>query len=106
MELCGGKIEKFFTFILSSGQSFDGRYSVKSNKLMGLADMCKLLGVADLNSFHMLLFTYDGQFRFNIAVFDDKLVEIIFTGTPISKGKSIQKTAILKLLEYGLQLLV
>lgn len=86
MENCGGNISKFLRFILSNGKSFEGRFCVKSNKLSGLIGMCKLLGLDSLNSFHVLLFTYDGHFSFNIAAFDEKYVEVIFTGTPVSSG--------------------
>uniref|UniRef100_A0A166DDP0 TF-B3 domain-containing protein n=1 Tax=Daucus carota subsp. sativus TaxID=79200 RepID=A0A166DDP0_DAUCS len=84
VENCGGNISKFLHFILSNGKSFEGRFCVKSNKLSGLIGMCKLLGLDSLNSFHVLLFTYDGHFSFNIAAFDEKYVEVIFTGTPVS----------------------
>ncbi|KAK1372883.1 hypothetical protein POM88_029076 [Heracleum sosnowskyi] len=45
-----------------------------------------LNGLPDLNSFHMLLFTFDGYLNFDISAFDANMFEIVFPGSPIRCG--------------------
>ncbi|KAK1394676.1 hypothetical protein POM88_013732 [Heracleum sosnowskyi] len=76
-------------FSLNNGRNFQGSYMENGPKITGFERMCRMLGVHDLNCFHLMLFTYNGNHSFDVAVFDESLVEIIFPGDASSNGNDL-----------------
>ena len=50
--------------------------------------MLEILGEVALNGVRHFLFTFDGTSMVLISAFDSELNEIVFPGTPMSKGKT------------------
>ncbi|KAK1364110.1 TF-B3 domain-containing protein [Heracleum sosnowskyi] len=83
---CASALYYHFRMVLSNGKNFLARYDRDSSKITGFHSMCEILGLPDLNSFHMLLFTFDGYLKFDISAFDANMFEIVFPGSPIRYG--------------------
>ncbi|WOH10833.1 hypothetical protein DCAR_0730306 [Daucus carota subsp. sativus] len=86
LERCGRYLEESVTFVLSNGQKFGGTYCHESGKLSGLNNICYIGGNDGLRSIHMLLFAFHTKSIVTISAFDEACYEIIFPGTPLSKG--------------------
>lgn len=87
-QLCTSTSRYHIRFVLSNGKYFDCRYNRDTRMITGFRSMCQILGLPDLNSFHMLLITYDGDYLFKIAAFDANMVEVVFAGSPLSNGNN------------------
>ena len=79
-------MEESVTFVLSNGQKFGGTYCHELGKLSGLNNICYIGGNDGLRSIHMLLFAFHTKSIVTISAFDEACYEIIFPGTPLSKG--------------------
>ncbi|KAK1371083.1 hypothetical protein POM88_037175 [Heracleum sosnowskyi] len=63
-------------YVLSDGQRIVGSYCHSECELTGLASLCHILGVPNLKSLNLLVFSYEGGGTFKIAVFDKSMLEI------------------------------
>ncbi|KAK1401394.1 TF-B3 domain-containing protein [Heracleum sosnowskyi] len=90
IERCGCTFPIWPRIALNNGKVFRGTYSRQTGKISCLRTMCDVLGLADLKSFHMLLFTYDGVGMVNVSVFDENLFEVVFPGSPTSIDETSQ----------------
>lgn len=59
-------------------------YDNLTHKFSGLQPISELLGALDLNSFNMLLLTYEDGGNLTMSVFDDNFVEVFFPDRPLS----------------------
>lgn len=61
-------------------------FNKDTRKISCLSLMGEVLGLDDLKSFHMLIFTCDGLNCINISAFDEQPYEIVFPETPTYNG--------------------
>ncbi|KAK1372106.1 hypothetical protein POM88_038198 [Heracleum sosnowskyi] len=72
---CGSIIPSELEYVVSDGRKLLGSYCMAIGKLGGLQSVWEMLGYESLNSFHILVFTYDGGHCIHVDVFDNELVE-------------------------------
>ena len=86
VERCGFDFPMQIQYVLSNGKNFFGSYDSENSKFSGLSSMFEIFGEAGLNGVRNFMFTYDGTSMVLISLFDSELNEIVFPGTPMSKG--------------------
>lgn len=74
-------------YLLNNGNRFPGYYYRLDRTLSGLGGICGALGVQNLNSFDILVFTYDGIRGFTVSLFDGRNVDTIFDEHVLLSGR-------------------
>ncbi|KAK1372387.1 hypothetical protein POM88_028580 [Heracleum sosnowskyi] len=82
----GSIIPSEFEYVVSDGRKLMGSYCIATGEFSGLHSVWELLGFELLNSFHILVFTYDGGHCIHVDVFDNELVEKF--GDKVCRGAS------------------
>ena len=80
----GKLIPASVTFALKNGHILSGKYIQCETKLIGLLEM---IGSDHVHRKDILLFTYQGEGRFDLVLFDKTKVEKIFERDLDEKGK-------------------
>lgn len=78
---------EFVTYDMNNGGQFTGYCDDDKWTLNGFNQICSALGLDDFNQFDVYVFTYDGENKFDVSLFDGRNVEIFLENNLIASRK-------------------
>lgn len=78
----------FQEFVFSNGKKIVGCYNHGTGRFHGFRQFASILGIKNFAQFNLVLINYEEKWENTVSFFDDNFVEVFFSGTPLSTGKS------------------